>query len=63
MPNSVLRYELDKVRYLDLESCLIPVLFSQNFAGALSFFSSALLVKPWICNNVFVEITTLFFCE
>ena len=29
MPKSVLRYELDKVRYLDLESYLIPVLFSQ----------------------------------
>ena len=29
MPKSVLCYELDKVRYLDLESFLIPVLFSQ----------------------------------
>ena len=29
MPKSVLPYELDKVRYLDLEYYLIPVLFSQ----------------------------------
>ena len=25
MPKSVLRYELDKVRFLDLETCSIPV--------------------------------------
>ena len=29
MPKSVLHYELDKVRYLDQESFLCPVLFSQ----------------------------------
>ena len=30
MPKSALRYELDKARYLDLETCSTPVLFSQN---------------------------------
>ena len=30
-PKSALHYELDKARYLDLETCSIPVLFSQNF--------------------------------
>ena len=29
MPKSVLCYELDKVRYLNLETVVIPVLFSQ----------------------------------
>ena len=30
VPKSVLRYELDKVRYLNPETCSIPALFSQN---------------------------------
>ena len=30
MPKSALLYELEKARYLDLETCSIPVLFSQN---------------------------------
>ena len=30
MLKSALRYELDKARYLDLETCSTPVLFSQN---------------------------------
>ena len=30
LPKSALRYELDKVRYPDLETCSNPVLFSQN---------------------------------
>ena len=30
MPKSALRYEMDKARYLDLETCSNPVLFSQN---------------------------------
>ena len=30
VPKSVLHYELDKVRYLDLESVVIPVLFFLN---------------------------------
>ena len=30
VPKSALRYELDKVRYPNLETCSIPVLFSQN---------------------------------
>ena len=33
MPKSVLCYGLDKVRYLDLESYLIPVLFSEGDGG------------------------------
>ena len=30
VPKSALRYKLDNVRFLDLETCSIPVLFSQN---------------------------------
>ena len=29
-PESAVRYELDKARYLDQETCSISVLFSQN---------------------------------
>ena len=32
---SVLHYDLDMVRYPDLESCFIPVLFSQNEDGQI----------------------------
>ena len=30
MPKSALRYEMDTARYLNLETCSIPALFSQN---------------------------------
>ena len=40
MPKSALRYELDKARYLDLDTCSIPVLFSQNLIVLWAHFDS-----------------------
>ena len=46
MPKSVLSQLLDKVRYLDLEACSIPVLFSQiKLVGSVLDAHCSLLTK------------------